>query len=499
MKKFTCFLLFILSSALVFNSCYKDDIDDLKKRVDTLEDWSKSVNADITALKNLMNAFENNDLVTNVEAVMEGGVEIGYKISFLKSSPITIKHGQEGGSPIVGIAQHADGQYYWTHQAGSSATPEYILDKNGNRISATATAPQVRINSSGYWEVSTDSGSTWKSTGVYASGSDGSTGAQGPQGPKGETGNTGSQGPKGETGNTGSQGPKGETGEKGDSMFKGVDNSNSDYLIVTLNDAGSTQVKLQKYKELASITPILDNAGHGDVEATNTYRFKQGEKRTITFTPGATADQVLELDRNATGWTITRNGNGFEITAPDAAVQTGKLVLLVTTTGSNGATYCTLNFETRAVTEYTVGDTWWITGSKEGIVYQVNDGITANSGLIAYKNEKGDVWKNMGAQDYVNSLSGLGFIFPSIDHMKELYKVWNGDDAGETQNVQDRTDFSAKFTLIGGTVLANGDGVGDSFLYWVSGSDPNCIRFSNGTTDKHGNTERYRIRPVKQF
>ena len=68
---------------------------------------------------------------------------------------------------------------------------EWLLD-NGNKMPVTgekgdkgadATAPQVRINTdTNLWEISTDGGKTWTSTGIKATGDKGNTGAQGPQG-----------------------------------------------------------------------------------------------------------------------------------------------------------------------------------------------------------------------------------------------------------------------------------------------------------------------------
>ena len=55
--------------------------------------------------------------------------------------------------------------------------------------------PQIRINAAtNEWEISTDNGDTWASTGVKATGA---------QGEKGETGAQGIQGEKGETGASG--------------------------------------------------------------------------------------------------------------------------------------------------------------------------------------------------------------------------------------------------------------------------------------------------------
>ena len=83
------------------------------------------------------------------------------------------------------MKQDSDGKHYWT------VNGEWLLD-NGNKMPVTgekgdkgadATAPQVRINTdTNLWEISTDGGKTWTSTGIKATGDKGNTGAQGPQG-----------------------------------------------------------------------------------------------------------------------------------------------------------------------------------------------------------------------------------------------------------------------------------------------------------------------------
>lgn len=78
--------------------------------------------------------------------------------------------------------------------------------------------PQLRINATtNEWEVSTDNGVTWTSTGVKATGEkgeQGEAGAQGPQGEKGEQGEKGDTGAKGDKGDTGATGATGATIQK---------------------------------------------------------------------------------------------------------------------------------------------------------------------------------------------------------------------------------------------------------------------------------------------
>lgn len=166
----------------------RGDIENLEGRITALEEWQKSVNTDIRSLQNLVAALEDKDYVTAVTPLEDG---TGYVISFLKSGNVTIKHGEQGEkgedgtTPVISVKQDSDGKHYWT------VNGEWLLD-NGNKIPVTgekgdkgadAIAPQVRINTdTNLWEISTDGGKTWTSTGIKATGDKGNTGAQGPQG-----------------------------------------------------------------------------------------------------------------------------------------------------------------------------------------------------------------------------------------------------------------------------------------------------------------------------
>ena len=175
----------------------RGDIENLEDRITALEEWQKSVNTDIRSLQSLVAALEDKDYVTAVTPLEDG---TGYVISFLKSGNVTIKHGErgeqgengeDGTTPVISVKQDSDGKHYWT------VNGEWLLD-NGNKMPVTgekgdkgdkgdkgadAIAPQVRINTdTNLWEISTDGGKTWTSTGVKATGDKGNTGAQGPQG-----------------------------------------------------------------------------------------------------------------------------------------------------------------------------------------------------------------------------------------------------------------------------------------------------------------------------
>ena len=181
----------LLSAGMVFGmgSCMKEDLDDIRQelqehddRLASLEEWQESVNTDISSLQSLVEALEDNDYVTGVTPLADGS---GYEITFSKSGKIIVKHGEKGdtgATPAISVKQDTDGKYYWTVDG------EWLLD--GDRkipvtgpkgedgdAGASAIAPQVRINAgTNEWEISTDGGVTWTSTGVQATGEKGDDG-----------------------------------------------------------------------------------------------------------------------------------------------------------------------------------------------------------------------------------------------------------------------------------------------------------------------------------
>lgn len=169
-------LILMCVCAMGLSACSLDevrqDIDALENRVAALEEWQASLNSDILALKQLVAGLEERNLITSVTPVLEQGVEVGYRITFQTGDPIVIYHGEDSSYiPLFGVAENDAGDYCWTLDG------EFIKDKNGNLIPASSgIAPQVRINSDKIWEISTDGGQTWKSTGVPATGEKGDTG-----------------------------------------------------------------------------------------------------------------------------------------------------------------------------------------------------------------------------------------------------------------------------------------------------------------------------------
>lgn len=245
MKRLLNFFCSAWTVLLVCVSCYDDTqiwdkLNDHENRIKQLEDLCRDLNTNVSALQTLVKALQNNDYITRVVSVTEAGKEVGYTLEFSKSASVTIYHGKDGTdgkdgadgkngtngkTPVVGVAKHTDGVYYWTldgawmrddkgniipttgkdgadgkdgqdGQDGKDGTTpiigvaldpidnayywtlngDWLLDKDGNRIPLTSRdgqngadgkdgiTPQLKIEN-GYWYVSTDNGKTWTQLG----------------------------------------------------------------------------------------------------------------------------------------------------------------------------------------------------------------------------------------------------------------------------------------------------------------------------------------------
>ena len=267
-----------------------NEIENVKDRVETLEESVIKTNEDIAALQTIVNALQKNVYVVGVITTTDG-----YVIEFSDGTKATIANGKDGANganaPVISVKQDADGNYYWTVDG------EWLL-VDGERVRANgidgedgangengidgedAIAPQVRINDvTKEWEISTDGSETWVSTGVVAEGKDGANGANG------------------------ANGNDGANGANGDSLFKSVDTSHPDYVIITLADG--TELRLARYDERAPKFIIVDAP----------------EVAEIAF--GTTAEFVVDADNIADyvantpqGWRAAYAENILAVTAP---------------------------------------------------------------------------------------------------------------------------------------------------------------------------------------
>ncbi len=210
MKKF---LLIFVAAVLALVGCAEkfedlnDRVDNLEDRVSVLEEHCRQMNTNISSLKVIISALQSNDYITSITPIMEDGKEIGYTITFAKSSPITIYHGtdgkdgqdgkdgadgKDGHTPIIGVRKDVDGIYYWTLDG------EWLLDDSGKKIKtegrdgeddkdgedgqpgADGVTPELKIED-GYWYISYDNGQSWRLLGK-ATGEDGKDGADGRDG-----------------------------------------------------------------------------------------------------------------------------------------------------------------------------------------------------------------------------------------------------------------------------------------------------------------------------
>ena len=270
-----------------------NEVNQIKDRVTTLEEAVIKTNEDIVALQTMVNALQNNVYVVAVNTTTDG-----YIIEFSDGTTATITNGKDGAdgtngvnAPIISIKEGEDGNYYWTVDG------EWLLVE-GERVRANgqdgangekgdrgeagndAIAPQVRINeTTKEWEISTDGGDTWVSTGVVAEGKDGANGTNG------------------------SNGSDGTNGTDGDSLFKSVDTSNPDYVIVTLVDG--TTFRLARYDESAPKFIIVDAPEVAQVEYGKSVEFE--------VVANNIADYVANVPQ---GWRANYSENTLTVTAP---------------------------------------------------------------------------------------------------------------------------------------------------------------------------------------
>ncbi len=283
-------LLLFTVAMLLFAGCSQfddsriwDAIDELEDRVDDLEDACEKMNTNIEALQTLVGALQNSDTIKSIAPIKQGDKVVGYTITFTKSEPITIYHGNDGKdgqngqngadgkdgkdgyTPVIGVAQDSDMVYYWTLDG------EWLLDQNGNKIKANGTdgkdgqdgangtdgangsngedgadgiTPQLEIRD-GYWYISYDNGRSWVELGKAT----------------------------GEDGKDGQNGADGENGKDGDSLFESV-TWDEEYAYFTLSDGTVIKIPLSE----GAVSEVLDvNINHfyaeyyGDEDGIYTY------------------------------------------------------------------------------------------------------------------------------------------------------------------------------------------------------------------------------------
>ena len=334
MKRFL--LSLVLAASLVLTSCsdpfddsaiwealneYGETIKDHEQRIATLEELCKQMNTNISSLQTIVEALQNKDYVTAVVPVVKDGITIGYTITFSKSQPVTLYHGEDGKdgangqdgkdgyTPQIGVKQDEDGVYYWTLDG------EWLLDESGNKIKAVGSDGKDGQN-----------GSDGKDGADGEDGKDGNDGQNGSDGKDGQDGKDGKDGITPQlkieddywyisydngatwtklgkaTGEDGQDGKDGANGSDGDSFFQSV---TQDEECVYLTLADGTIITLPKHKAEAANCKIYyttsdgkklfpnttEPAVFGAILVSNVYEDEQG---VLTFD-----DTIISIGNNA--------------------------------------------------------------------------------------------------------------------------------------------------------------------------------------------------------
>lgn len=253
----------LLLASASFTGCKTDtdglweEIDDINDRLTKLEAKVNTANSDLAALQELVRKMQSQLTITSVDKT-----ENGYTIRFSDGSEAMISNGANGlNAPQIAVVKGEDGKYYWTLDGEKIIVDGKPLCATGN----DATAPKIRINpETKMWEVSTDGGTTWESTGVVAEGS----------------------------------------GEGG-SIFAGVDTENPDYVIFTL--ANGTELAIARHN---ADSPVFAVSGAEGVQT-----FSIGETRTFAVKAENVADYSIS---KPDGWRVAYSEGVLSITAPQA-------------------------------------------------------------------------------------------------------------------------------------------------------------------------------------
>ena len=200
-----------LLTAFTLFSCkalVRDELDNLQRQIDELRIQINNLNGNISSIQQVITEINQGGYITGISDIVEGGVVVGYTLTFNDSHTIRIVNGKDGApgkdgtSPQIGLVQDVDDVWYWTLDG------EWMRDENGNKIQAmgkdgaSGITPQFKIEE-GFWYVSYDSGISWNILGKAV-------------------------------------------GESGDSFFAGVDASSPDYVVLTLADGSSIEVPRYK-------------------------------------------------------------------------------------------------------------------------------------------------------------------------------------------------------------------------------------------------------------
>ena len=353
MKEKLTNLFFVFAMLVSVSSCHKESfyrLDDHDGRLAALETVCKQMNTNISSLQGVVTALEQNDYVKSVTPVVEDGKTIGYTITFTKSKPVTIYHGEDGEdgkdgkdgkdgeTPIVSLKQDTDNNWYWTLNG------EWLLDEAGNKVRANGVdgkdgvTPQLKIVDD-YWYISNDKGENWKQLGKA----------------------------------TGEKGKDGKDGKDGDSMFAKVDcTTSTDYVKLTLADGTVISIPTTSAMETLQNTVNQLNTNLSSIE-TIVKALKENDY-VKSVTPLSEGGKVV-------GYTITFSKSGAIV------IYHGK----DGTNGSNGTNGTNgVNGKDGITPEFKIDDGYWFISYDKGGTWTKLGKATGEGGSVISDVKEGD-------------------------------------------------------------------------------------------------------------
>ena len=386
-------------------------VNDHESRLEALEQWQAEVNNNIAALQTLLNT---NDMITSVTPVTMGDETVGYTISFLHSSPITIyngtqgEQGEAGETPQIGLTQGDDGNWYWTLNG------ELMTDADGNPI--------------------------------RANGEDGQDGEDGEDGADGEDGSDGSQGPAGTPAPTpqimlgssitsgtiatddGAKDPNawylsvdngatwhrvsGKDGTSGDSLFQSVTQDEKEgYVIFTLSD--NTEIKVPLYQ---GITITFTSSDSNPIDPNKPITITSNPQD-ISYTVTGIEDAKLTAIPSAEGWSATVSDKAITVEVETGTI--GSCNLLVTATDNAGKSVSyTLSLRNGFSIDETTGA--YTVFTPAGLLAwneAVQSDLSLNCTLTEDINMTGKEWTPIGNsfQTYNGTFDGQGYSITGLN------------------------------------------------------------------------------------
>lgn len=352
--------LLLAAMAIATVACMKYDDSDLyskynsmDSRISKLEALCQDLNRDIASLRTIIDALEQNDGITSIDELYEGGEIAGYRINLRSGNSFTIFNGKQGNpgadadkAPQIGLKQDTDGLWYWTLNG------EWMTDDYGNRVIASGRngndgkdgvdgqdgkdgsngtngtngsngiTPLLRIVD-GYWQISYDNGATWTSVGKAT----------------------------GENGKDGNDGQDGKDGQS--SVFTGIDTGNADYVVITL--ANGSTIMLPRYKALSLTLDVTVNV-----------TVMPGTARDVPYTiDGASEDVQIETIAEGVKAAIVKTdtfSGKITVTIGENLEDGAKVLVFVIDKGQTVMQRITFENSVITIAESTVGEISYVGG-----------------------------------------------------------------------------------------------------------------------------------------